>query len=384
MPRASLCFILALSAAGAAADPVTLQLSSALVWPGSLTLRGELVSQDFRLAAACQAPALLPAAQAGPEKLLAGLSLPWLKLGPLSPAGVLREAANPLGFGAGSDVFVQRSGFLLDLSIPATQAGVLFMPIPRVLGVFYEPDGGEGQRLGCLAGIGSRDGVSVEGFASISEPPARDREEEWLQASSPFPGGKTLTTAARLMLGSPWCGVSATIGASSAERCPPGSFAHLHCAIRSTGRASTCSLPGPTPRTSLRRAGTVPMRVSSRLLSSSRAPAAARMCVFHAPSASSLSLRGSFGSTGTRLRYPSRGCSFRAKLCFFPARSTGPGRSIRTSTADRRRERAAPRRSSRGFRRSAWRPRHRSATPGGFRPDCRLKRSWTGRAPQRG
>ena len=235
MTRASLCLILGLSAVGAAAGPVTLQLSSALSWPGSLTLRGGLMSQDFRLAAACQAPASLSPAQPGPRELLAGVSLPWLRLGPLSPAGVLREAANPLGFEAGSDVFVQRTGFLLDLAIPARQAGALFMPIPRTFGVFYEPDGGGGQRLGCLASIGSQDGVSIEAFASLAEPPARDMGEEWLEDTAPFPGGRILVTAGRIRLGSPSLGITATLGASAGERCPPGRFIHLHCAVRTAG-----------------------------------------------------------------------------------------------------------------------------------------------------
>jgi len=228
MRRACLGVALLVSAAAAGAAPLQLELSSVSEWPGGLTLRAALRQQDLRLAAACQS---------GPEgqRIAAGLSLPWLTVGPLAPAGLVREAFNPAGFGAGSDVFVQRSGLLLDLSLPSRSSGVLFMPLPRTFGVFAGPTGAGGSRIGSFTSLLDAGGSGIEAFMSVSEAEAANPQEEWLLEHPLFPGGRILSGAARILLSSPVVGMAASVGYSSGDRYPPGIFAHTHVALRAQG-----------------------------------------------------------------------------------------------------------------------------------------------------
>ena len=229
MPVWRACLILAVSGTVASASPVSLQLSAALGWNSGVLQRCELRAGDFRFALAGRS-GFLPV-ESGPE-ILVGLSSPWLRAGPLSPAGSLREACNPLGFLAGSDVFVQRTGFVLDESFPAQPSGIFLMPLARSLGVFYRPLAGGGEWFGCMASVFHRPGIGAEGFLSLSDPPARSAGEEWINLHAPFAGGRILTAAARLLVETGPFGIGATVGASRGEISPPGSFCHLHAAAR--------------------------------------------------------------------------------------------------------------------------------------------------------
>ena len=227
MAAARLCVFFLLCCWRVAASPLSVDISSAFDWRQDLTLRFDLRSADYRLTAAgCQ-----PAADASPE-VLAGLSCPWLRVGPLSPAGILREAWNPMGFQAGSDVFVERSGFILDASFPRQQEGILLMPLPRTLGVFCEQLSGGGEWAGCMASVFQRPGMSFESFVSLSAPPRGSRGEEWITDRVPFAGGKVLCGAARFVFDSQPFAAAATFGASSGETCLPGAFLHAHFGVR--------------------------------------------------------------------------------------------------------------------------------------------------------
>jgi len=199
---------------------------------------------------------------ASSAELMAGLSSSWLRIGPLSPAGALREAGNPLGFQAGSDVFVQRSGLLLDSSLPAHPPGILVMPLARTLGVFYQelPHGGEW--MGCMASAFQRPGVSLEGFVSLSEPPPQSMGEEWITDSAPFAGGKILSSAARFVFDGQPFGMTATLGASLGEMSLPGGFLHLHLFAR-TGALRLFLLFARADRTYLSPSGDPPREASS-------------------------------------------------------------------------------------------------------------------------
>ncbi len=221
--------ILAVSSCVAAAEPVTLQLSTSFDESSALLNRGELRAGDFRLALAGRFDALLSRPDAS---FLAGLSSPWLRAGPLSPAGLLREASNPLGFGAGSDVFVERTAFVLDESFPGPPAGILLMPVARSLGVFCRPLAGGGEWIGCMASAFHRPGVSMEGFLSMSDPSAQPAPEEWTSPRAVFPGGRILSSAGRLLMETGPFGLAATLGASKGELVPPGAFFHFHAAVR--------------------------------------------------------------------------------------------------------------------------------------------------------
>jgi hypothetical protein len=228
---ARLPVLLALCCLTANAAALSLDLSSAFDWRTELLARCVLADGDWK---AVLAGRHIPWERTRAERaeFLAGVSSPWVRVGPLAPAGVLREACNPLGFQAGSDVFVQRSGFVVDSSFPVQPAGLLVLPIARILGVFYRqlPDGGEW--VGCMASAFQRPGAGLEGFVSLARPPGRSPGEEWIADSAPFAGGRILSSAARLLLDSHPFGMTATLGASLAETSPPGGFLSLHLCAR--------------------------------------------------------------------------------------------------------------------------------------------------------
>ncbi len=234
MLAASLCIIFALCCPVVHADPVSVDISSAFDWSRELLARCVLSEGDYRIVLAGRS---VPGGETGANeaRVLAGLSSSWIRIGPLSPAGVLREACNPLGFQAGSDVFVQRSGFVVDSSFPAQSAGALVMPIARSLGAFYRqlPDGGEW--VGCMASAFQRQGASLEGFISLARPPCESMGEEWIADSAPFAGGRILTSAARILAESRPFGMTATLGASLPETSLPGGFFNLHLWARTEG-----------------------------------------------------------------------------------------------------------------------------------------------------
>lgn len=200
-----------MSGTGASAAPLSLRLSSALDWNTGMVQRCELREDDLRIALAGNLS--LPPAEPAPS-ILIGLSSPWIHFGPLSPAGSLREACNPLGFLAGSDVFTQRTGFVLDESFPAPPSGALLMPVARSLGVFYRPLDGRGDWAGCMASLLHRPGMSGEGFLSVSDPPSQSAGEKWISSCAPFAGGRILSAGARLFVETGLFGVSATAGTS--------------------------------------------------------------------------------------------------------------------------------------------------------------------------
>ena len=159
------------------------------------------------------------------------LSLPWLLFGPVTRTGLLREASNPLGFSPGSDVFAERTGVRLDGSLPAGAAGLLCMPVPDVLGVFWLPYDGA-RACGCFVSLPTFSGFRAEGFLGFSESRSEDQGEEWFHSRPVDPGGAL--TAAGVRLGAEFSrlSVGATLGGSFSERAPPGSFLLLHGSLR--------------------------------------------------------------------------------------------------------------------------------------------------------
>ena len=225
--RARLFAALVLCPVAAVAAPLSVGLSSSFDWGRELLLRGDLRTGDYRLALAALCDLRGPDTVA-PTGLLAGLSSSWLRIGPLSAAGILREACNPLGFQAGSDVFVQRSGFVLDESFPAPPSGIILMPVERALGIFFRPLGDGGEWVGVMGSLFRRSGLSVEGFLSLADPAPEPVGEEWVSSAAPFAGGRILSSAARILFETWPLGLAATVGTSRGEALPPGSFYHLH------------------------------------------------------------------------------------------------------------------------------------------------------------
>lgn len=197
--------------------------------PDRYGFRCELSEADSRLMLAYQGEG--PPGAAPPGCFAFGLSTPWIRIGTLSPAGLIRETANPLGFGPESDIFSEETGFTLNGSVSSPQrAAVLLMPVPGRLGLYYRVGpGGRGQ-AGCFVRTEPGHRLAVEGLAAIAAPAAAGQREEWFARLSPFPGALVAQSAARLLLDLPGAEAFVTLGLSGGERRPPGAF--LHAGLR--------------------------------------------------------------------------------------------------------------------------------------------------------
>jgi hypothetical protein len=142
--------------------------------------------------------------------------------------GLLREASNPLGFSPGSDVFVERTGLLLDGSFPSGSPGFLCMPMPDVLGFFCLPCARGVLAYGVCVNIQPAAGCRAEGFLTLAESQSESSSEEWFRTGPMDPGGAVMVTGGRLLLDFPGLSLGMTLGGSHCERSPPGWFCHLH------------------------------------------------------------------------------------------------------------------------------------------------------------
>jgi len=227
MRPARLLALLLLAGRCLPAPALSVDVSSSGGWNQDQVSRFQLRSGDVRFVAGAWQPAPFETA-----RLFAGLSTPWLRAGPLSPAGVIREACNPLGFQAGSDVFLERSGLVLDTSLPTRLPGVLLMPAPRALGIFYQQLPRGGDWMGGMAGFFPVPGTGAEGFLCVARPAGAGMGDDWTADVAPFVGGRVLCGAGRLVLDGGGFGMSATFGASGSETSVPGTFIHLHVTAR--------------------------------------------------------------------------------------------------------------------------------------------------------
>jgi hypothetical protein len=222
------CTILALflSFQGLGAGPVQLGLDSTWEWQGKLGVLGCIDRDRCQFFWSCRdcAGALR---SPGPGALTLGFSCLWVRAGPLAPAGLLREANNPLGFTPQSDVFFERTGLPLDRSLDATRSCLLLMPIPGSLGLYAVPSTIGTPSYGCFASILARNGCCIEGFLSVTRPDADDARDDWFDPTPPFPGGQLLVAGTRTRMSCPWFSCTATVVTSQGERVPPGSFAEV-------------------------------------------------------------------------------------------------------------------------------------------------------------
>ena len=233
-----LCLAVAQTPAPATAGSFRFGLDSWLDGPDRHGFRCEVSGAGSRLVLAYQGEG--PPGGAAPGSLAFGLSTPWISAGTLAPAGLIRETANPLGFGPESDVFRENTGFALDGSVASPQrTAVLLMPVPGRLGLFCREGSGGGRQMGCFARAGPANGFVLEGFAALASPAVDARQEQWYARLSPFPGALLAQSSARLLLDLPRTAASLTLGVSGGGRSPPGTF--LHAWVRMGEDAATAA-----------------------------------------------------------------------------------------------------------------------------------------------
>jgi hypothetical protein len=202
-----------------AAAPPAAEVACRIEYPGSLGVR-------------CSVPlgaaGLLLCGGAGPDgrvRLVAGLDSPFVRAGRLSAAGLLREAAGPLGFDPGSLVSDEATGLRFDGSMSGPQElSVEVILAPETCSLFWlHPETGPGI-LGCTFGTGGGS-LSIEAAAAVCDPGSDGPADGWILDSASIPAGRVLNGASRIGVSLP--GLSATIsgGISAAERAPPGWFA---------------------------------------------------------------------------------------------------------------------------------------------------------------
>jgi hypothetical protein len=166
-----------------------------------------------------------------------GFSCPWLRAGPLSPAGLLRETENPCGYSAGSGVFEERTGLSLDASLPPIRSPALLLePLPRHLGVFYRTaDGGYDTRMGGFAALDASLFLSVEALVEFSRPSEGSMGDAWYARYTPYPGGLLVHAAGRTVWRMRPFTLTLSGGVSGYRRGPGGSFLNSQLAVGDEG-----------------------------------------------------------------------------------------------------------------------------------------------------
>ncbi|MCX7030086.1 MAG: hypothetical protein NTU62_08200 [Spirochaetes bacterium] len=200
-----------------AAVPAAAEVVTRLEWPGILSVRCSIPLGATQLQLLCDTE------PAGPIRLAAGLDGPVVRAGPLAAAGLLREAAGPLGFSPGTGVSGEATGLRFDGSFAGPEGfSVQLTVIPEAFALFWLHPEGEPGVLGCTIGTGRRGPVALEAMASVCDPGADAPGEEWISDCAPSPSGRVLHGASRIGVSLP--GLSATVsgGLSAAERAPPG------------------------------------------------------------------------------------------------------------------------------------------------------------------
>ncbi len=167
------------------------------------------------------------------DSFRAGFSCPWLSVGPLAPAGLLRETENPCGYSAGSSVFGERTDFSLDASLPPGRApALLFEPLPRHLGLFYRTaDDVHNTRMGGFAALEAAPFLTVEGLVEFSHPYESSMGDAWFARHAPFAGGLLVHAAGRTVWNASPFSLTLSGGISACELGPPGSFLNSRLAV---------------------------------------------------------------------------------------------------------------------------------------------------------
>jgi hypothetical protein len=224
---------------GLPAAGTTACLPGAFLDPAVVELSAE---QDLRagfrsrlLARWLAADLLLIAGQAPgrPPALEAGFSSPLFLAGPVRCTGLLREAANPLGFSPGSGVFREPTGLRLDVSPDGpAEHGLRLAPVPGRLALFAWESREPAPRMGGALALEPGDGARLEGFFLVSRPPESEEPEEWFPSRRGYPGGGLLHLGGSIGCAGRRADLSACFLLSAGERVASGGLLRLDLVLR--------------------------------------------------------------------------------------------------------------------------------------------------------
>ena len=168
-----------------------------------------------------------------PLLVASGLELRAALVGPVRLSGAWRELARPLGHGAGTRVYRERTKLLPDRGIrPGRLRGVQLEPLPGlVLAGIVEPGTAGGVRpsaiLGVVAAVEPLPALSVEAYTAVrtTVPPATSTR--WLLAAPPFPGGELSLVGARARVAAGGGELAGSVNVSLGPRLPAAFHARL-------------------------------------------------------------------------------------------------------------------------------------------------------------
>ena len=168
-----------------------------------------------------------------PLLVASGLEMRGALVGPVRLSGAWRELARPLGHGAGTRVYRERTRLLPDRGIsPGRLRGVQLEPLPGLaLAGIVEPGTTGGARpaavLGVVAAVEPLPALSVEAYTAVrtTVPPAASTR--WLLAAPPFPGGELSLAGARARLATGAGELAGSVNVSLGPRLPAAFHARL-------------------------------------------------------------------------------------------------------------------------------------------------------------
>ena len=168
-----------------------------------------------------------------PLLVASGLELRAALVGPVRLSGAWRELARPLGHGAGTRVYRERTKLLPDRGIrPGRLRGVQLEPLPGlVLAGIVEPGTAGGVLppavLGVVAAVEPLPALSVEAYTAVrtTVPPATSTR--WLLAAPPFPGGELSLVGARARVAAGGGELAGSVNVSLGPRLPAAFHARL-------------------------------------------------------------------------------------------------------------------------------------------------------------
>jgi hypothetical protein len=228
----------------ACALPSDVQIQESYEWPGRAAVQWSISQGDLLVRGRSEHPAASPAGTVGAPVF--GVVLPWLLSGPLLGRGMLRQVFDPLSCSAGSRLLDEPTALVLDMALPPSGAGVLFMPFPGYCGFFFRPGREGGTEYGAYTRLSFRGGAAAECVLMASRPDAISVPDEWFLEKGAFPGGPVANFAGRLLLDSSPLSFSCSVGVSSAQFAAPGAFSTLWIHGRMPDMEAAVLLAGAT------------------------------------------------------------------------------------------------------------------------------------------
>lgn len=169
-----------------------------------------------------------------PEKVVAGISCPWLAVGPLKTAGLLRLADSPLGFSAAGSAWRERTALEPDDTPAPSRLGAAVSLLPDAFCLYYdrEENGEEAgpREAGVFLSVPVGGVLLAEAVLSACGPAVPAAGDAWYESRSRWPGGILGRAAFRTLVLPPSAAVSLAAGASFGGLGAPGAFVHAAAA----------------------------------------------------------------------------------------------------------------------------------------------------------